>query len=203
MMSPFYPPTHNTPVLTRGEPASPSAWTFLMVYHLLVYLAYALVWLWARGFELFWLGAAAFFLALFILTSHWLYQMVSQVTSHKQKAVLALLGHGGVLLLVMAMAPWVLPFHFLLACVVSMGVTALTHILVTVQKSWQRRWRTIGSVQEIVRAGRYRLGDYQVEIDRLRSGFSLLLTSEDQQAEYRFANLPTLRLYLDAVLPES
>ncbi|MEI2609632.1 MAG: hypothetical protein V9G20_13465 [Candidatus Promineifilaceae bacterium] len=71
------------------------------------------------------------------------------------------------------------------------------------QKSWQRRWRTIGSVQEIVRAGRYRLGAYQVEIDRLRSGFSLLLTSEDRQAEYRFANLPTLRLYLDAVLPGS
>ncbi|MEI2607241.1 MAG: hypothetical protein V9G20_01275 [Candidatus Promineifilaceae bacterium] len=202
-MNPFYPPTRNTPVLASDEPMPPTAWTFLLVYHLLVYLAYGLIWLWARGFELFWLGAAAFFLALFTLTSHWLYQMVSQATSHKRKAVLALLGNGLVMLLVMAMAPWVLPFHFLLACVVSIGVTALLHIAVTVQKSWQRRWRTIGSVQEIVRAGRYRLGAYQVEIDRLRSGFSLLLTSEDRQAEYRFANLPTLRLYLDAVLPGS
>ncbi|MBK9052036.1 MAG: hypothetical protein IPL78_14340 [Chloroflexi bacterium] len=203
MMNPFYPPTHNTPVLSSDEPMPPSAWTFLMVYHLLVYLAYALVWLWARGFELFWLGAAAIFLGLFVLTSRWLYQMVSQATSHKPKAVLALLGNGLVMLLVMAMAPWVLPVHFLLACVVSMGVTALIHILVTVHKSRQRQWRTIGSVQEIGRAGRYRLGAYQMEIDRLGAGFSLLLTSEDQQAEYRFANLPTLRLYLDTVLPRS
>src|SRR5690606_17547032 len=91
----------------------------------------------------------------------------------------------------------------LLACLVSMGVTALMHILVTVQRSWQRRWRVIESVQEIVCAGRYRLGKHQVEIDRLRGGFSLLLTSDDRQAEYRFANLPTLRLYLGAALPES
>lgn len=202
-MNPYYPPSHNTPVLSSGESILPSAWTFLMVYHLLVYLAYGLVWLWTRGFELYWLGAAAFFLALFTLTSHWLYKMVSQVTSHKRKAVLALLGNGLVMLLVMAMAPWVLPLHFLLACVVSMGATALIHILVTAQARWRRRWRAIGSVQEIVRAGRYRLGEHQVEIDRLRGGFSLLLTSDDRQAEYRFANLPTLRLYLDAVLPRS
>lgn len=202
-MNPYYPPTHNTPVQPHGEPTPLTAWTFLMVYHLLVYLAYGLVWLWHRGFELYWLGAAAFFLALFILTSCWLYQMVNQATSRKRNAVLALLGHGLVMLLVMAMAPWVLPVHFLLACVVSMGVTALMHILITVQRSWQRRWRVIKGVQEIVCAGRYRLGEYQVEIDRLRGEFSLLLTSDDQQAEYRFANLPTLRLYLDAVLPRS
>ncbi len=83
-----------------------------MVYHLLVYLAYTLVWLWARGFELFWLGAAAIFLGLFVLTSRWLYQMVSQATSHKPKAVLALLGNGLVMLLVMAMAPWVFTRSF-------------------------------------------------------------------------------------------
>ena len=65
MMNPFYRPTHNTPVLSSDEPMLPSAWTFLMVYHLLVYLAYTLVWLWSRGFELFWLGAAAIFLGLF------------------------------------------------------------------------------------------------------------------------------------------
>ncbi|MBP8000905.1 MAG: hypothetical protein KA314_28380 [Chloroflexi bacterium] len=203
MMNPFYRPTHNTPIPSSDEPMPPSAWAFLMVYHLLFYLAYALVWLWARGFELFWLGAAAFFLGLFVLTSRWLYQMVNQMTSNKQKAVLTLLGNGLIILLVMAMAPWVLPVHFLLACVVSMGVTALVHILVAVKKSRQRRWCTIGSVQEIVRAGRYRLGAYQVEIDPLGAGYSLLLTSDDQQAEYRFANLPTLRLYLDTVLPRS
>ncbi len=202
-MNPYYPPIHNTPVQSHGEPTPPTAWTFLMVYHLLVYLAYGQVWLWTRGFELYWLGAAAFFLALFILTGRWLYQMVSQATSHKRNAVLALLGHGLIMLLVMAMAPWVLPLHFLLACLVSMGVTAFLHIVITVQTSWQRRWRVIGSVQEIVCAGRYRLGEHQVEIDRLRGGFSLLLTSDDRQAEYRFANLPTLRLYLDAVLPRS
>lgn len=202
-MNPSYPPLHNTPVQPNGEPTPPTAWAFLLVYHLLVYLAYALVWLWSRGFELFWLGAAAFFLALFTLTSHWLYQMVSQATSHKRNAVLALLGNGLVMLLVMAIAPWLLPFHFLLACVVSLGVTAFLHIVITVQTSWQRRWRTIGNVQEIVCAGRYRLGEHQVEIDCLRGGFSLLLTSDDRQAEYRFANLPTLRLYLDAVLPGS
>ena len=202
-MNPYYSPIHNTPVQPHGEPTSPTAWAFLMVYHLLVYLAYGLVWLWHRGFELYWLGAAAFFLALFVLTSRWLYQMVSQATSRKRNAVLALLGHGLVMLLVMAMAPWVLPVHFLLACLVSMGVTAFLHIVITVQDKWRRRWRTISSVQEIVCAGRYRLGEHEVEIDRLRGGFSLLLTSQDRQAEYRFANLPTLRLYLDAVLPES
>lgn len=202
-MNPFYPSSYNPSVQPHDEPTPPTAWTLLMVYHLLVYLAYALVWLWSRGFELFWLGAAALFLALFTLTSHWLYQMVSQATSHKRKAVLASLGNGLVMLLVMAMAPWVLPVHFLLACVVSMGVTAFLHIAVTVQRGWQRRWRTIGNVQEIVCAGRYRLGEHQVEIDRLRGGFSLLLTSDDRQAEYRFANLSTLRLYLDAVLPRS
>ena len=202
-MNPFYPPTHNTSVLSGAEPMLPSAWTFLMVYHLLVYLAYGLVWLWFRGFELYWLGAAAFFVALFVLTSYWLYQMVSQATSNKRKAVLALLGNGLVMLLVMAIAPWVLPFHFLLACLVSMGVTAFLHIVITVQDKWRRRWRTVSSVQEIVCAGRYRLGEHQVEIERLRGQFSLLLTSDDRQAEYRFANLPTLRLYLDAVLPRS
>ena len=181
----------------------PSAWTFLMVYHLLVYLAYGQVWLWHRGFELYWLGAAAFFLALFTLTSYWLYQMVSQATSHKRKAVLVMLANGLTMLLVMAISSWVLPFHFLLACLVSMEVTAFLHIAVTVQTGWQRRWRTIENVQEIVCAGRYRLGEHQVEIERLRGQFSLLLTSDDRQAEYRFANLPTLRLYLDAVLPRS
>lgn len=202
-MNPFYPSSYNPSVQSNGEPILPTAWTFLMVYHLLVYLAYALVWLWNRGFELYWLGAAALFLALFVLTSRWLYQMVSQATSRKRNAVLALLGHGLVMLLVMAIAPWVLPVHFLLACLVSMGVTAFLHIVITVQTSWRRRWRTIGNVQEIVCAGRYRLGEHQVEIERLRGGFRLLLTSDDQQAEYRFANLPTLRLYLDAVLPRS
>ena len=130
-------------------------------------------------------------------------RVVSQATSDKRKAVLVILANGLVMLLVMAMAPWVLPFYFLLACVVSMGVTALIHILVTVQARWGRRWRTVSSVQEIICAGRYRLGEHQVEIDRLRGEFSLLLTSDDRQAEYRFANLPTLRLYLDAVLPRS
>ncbi len=130
-------------------------------------------------------------------------RVVSQATSDKRKAVLVILANGLVMLLVMAMAPWVLPFYFLLACVVSMGVTALIHILVTVQARWGRRWRTVSSVQEIICAGRYRLGEHQVEIDHLRGGFSLLLTSDDRQAEYRFANLPTLRLYLDAVLPRS
>lgn len=202
-MNPFYPPSHNTPVLPSDALTPPSAWTFLMVYHLVVYLAYGVVWLWAKGFELYWLGAAASFLVLFTLTGTWLYQLVSQVTGQKRQAVLALLGHGGVILLVMAMAPWVLPFHFLLACLVSMGVMALIHILVTVQNTWQRRWRTISSVQEIVRAGRYRLGACQVEIDRWRGGFNMLLTNQDQQAEYRFANLPSLRLYLEAVLPGS
>lgn len=198
-MNPFYPSSYKP----HGEPTPSTAWTFLMVYHLLVYLAYTLVWFWSRGFELFWLGAAAFFLICFVFTSHWLYQMVNQATDDKRKAVLSLLGNGLAMLLVMAVAPWVLPFHFLLACLVSMGVTALMHILVTVQDKRQRRWRVIASVQEITCAGRYRLGEYQVEIDRLRGGFSLLLTSDDRQAEYRFANLPTLRLYLDAVLPRS
>lgn len=202
-MNPFYPSSYNPSIQSNGEPILPTAWTFLMVYHLLVYLAYGLVWLWHRGFELYWLGAAALFLALFTLTSRWLYQMVSQATSDKRKAVLVMLANGLTMLLVMAIAPWVLPFHFLLACLVSMGVTAFLHIVITVQDKWRRRWRTVSSVQEIDCAGRYRLGEHQVEIDCLRGGFSLLLTSDDQQAEYRFANLPTLRLYLDAVLPRS
>jgi hypothetical protein len=192
----------STAAVMPAEPFPPSAWAFLIFHHLLVYTAYMAVSYFVMGLLDLFIGAAAISLIFLMGTTQWLMEMVTPVTGQAKTRYLAVGGYWGSIYLILLLSLWITPVPFLLACLVSLGVAALGHIVVDIGRPRHLpHWQPLTTVQEIVCAGRYQLGDCQIKITSLRDGFHLLLTYRNQQVEYRFADLPTLLLYLEAILP--